>query len=59
MFHLHLTAAALLLFMLQYAQTNPLAENLLCFAEDSDMKIFGGEKIKASPNTPAYNKISV
>ncbi|MBR5485430.1 MAG: hypothetical protein IKV41_02850 [Oscillospiraceae bacterium] len=49
MFPLHLTAAAFMLFMLQYTQTNPLRENLLCFAEDSDIKIFGGEKIKTYP----------
>ena len=53
MLSFHLTAAAFLMLMLQYTQTNPLAENLLCFAEDSDVKIFGGEKIKASPKKDA------
>ncbi len=53
MFPLHLTAAALLLLMLQYTQSNPLTENLLCFAEDSDVKIFGSEKIKVYPKKDA------
>ena len=47
MFSFPITAAVCLLLVWQTVQTRSLRENMLCFAEDGDMKIFGSSPKKA------------